>query len=187
MNKEVIQDCVRTILIDGLGLDIENNKDLKDTPARVARMYGELYLRYDNNDLDKYLKFFDAPGDETKDLVLVGPIKTYSNCSHHMVPFYGDVYIAYLPKDKILGLSKFPRIVQDMARQLTLQENLTHEIADYFKEKLDCDSIYVAFVNGHHMCVSSRGAKADMATTTMTQRGNINDSQKREFLAFINR
>jgi len=135
---------------------------LKETPARVIRMYGELLSGY-NDDPRKHFKLFDSNG--YHDLVTVSNIDFYSLCEHHMIPFFGKVHIGYIPNGKVLGLSKFARIVEVFARRLQTQENITHQIAEAIEEHMHPQGLAVV-IEAEHLCVSMRGIKKKGFVTT---------------------
>lgn len=142
----------------------ENTKrdGLKETPARVIRMYGELLSGYSENP-KKHFKLFDSNG--YHDLVTVSNIDFYSLCEHHMIPFFGKVHIGYIPNGKVLGLSKFARIVEVFTRRLQTQENITHQIAEAIEENMHPQGLAVV-VEAEHLCVSMRGIKKKGFVTT---------------------
>lgn len=152
-----------------MGLDIQEPNAI-DTPRRVVK-YFEEYTK-GLGDMDFQLKEF--PNTHKYDqYVVMRNIQYYSICSHHHVPFFGKVAIVYFPRNKILGLSKFPRIVKHFSRKPQLQENLTKEISDFIQEKLEPKGIYV-HITGRHLCVESRGIEAIEAETVTSEiLGNI--------------
>ena len=128
MDKQRIENAVREILL-AIGEDPER-EGLLETPARVARMYEEIFSGLDSNP-EQHLKIFDEP-QEHNELVLVRDIPLYSVCEHHLLPFVGKAHIAYIPdKGKIIGLSKFARIVDCFARRPQVQARMTAQIADF--------------------------------------------------------
>ncbi len=146
-------------LLGMLGEDPER-EGLKRTPERVARMYSELLSGYDT-DLSELVNGAvfesDYPG-----MVVVKDIEFYSLCEHHLLPFYGRVHVAYLPADKIIGLSKIPRLVEMYARRLQVQERMTQQIAETLNEVLHPRGVAV-LVEGAHMCSMMRGVKKEQA------------------------
>lgn len=152
-NREQIEQHIREILkLIGENPDREG---LRDTPARVARMYEEIFAGYDQ-DLKEVLGVtFDEQHEE---LVIVKDIVYYSQCEHHMAPFYGKVHIGYIPSGKVAGLSKFARLVDVISRRLQVQERMTSEIADTIMKVLKPQGAIVV-VEGEHMCMCSRGVK----------------------------
>jgi len=154
--KLAIEMAVRTIL-DNVGEDSERD-GLIGTPDRIARMYDEVLGGY-HVDPVKLVNgaLFDV---DYSEMVLVRDIEYFSMCEHHMLPFYGRAHVAYLPTDKVIGLSKIPRLVEMFARRLQVQERMTHQIADMLDEILAPRGIAVA-VEGQHMCSTMRGVKKE--------------------------
>lgn len=167
--EDLIEEAVRQILF-AVGEDPTRDGLLK-TPRRVARMYGELLDGYEK-DLETVLNgaLFDVPYGEGE-MIVVADIAYNSLCEHHMLPFVGKVHVAYIPRDKIVGLSKIPRIVDMFAHRLQVQERLTNEIADAVEQALDPLGVMVV-VEGQHMCGSLRGVKKhEMNMITSAKRG----------------
>ncbi|MGH9366599.1 MAG: GTP cyclohydrolase I FolE [Thermoanaerobaculia bacterium] len=172
-------------VIDLLGLDL-SDPNLAQTPERVARMYLEMFHGLSEGAEPK-VTFF--PNDEHYTaMVMEKDIPFYSLCSHHFVPFYGHAHLAYIPKDKIVGLSKLPRIVEFYARRPQLQERLTEQIAGFLAEKL-CPQGVMVVVEARHLCVEMRGVKKPGAlTVTSALRGIFyNKPVREEFLDLLNR
>ena len=173
-------------LLKAVGED-PNREGLKNTPDRVARMYGELLSGYAevpariiNNAL------FHVNYDE---MVLVRDIEFYSLCEHHMLPFVGRAHVAYIPNGKVIGLSKLPRIVDMYARRLQIQERMTREIADFINETLEPHGVAVV-VEAMHLCAMMRGVKkhdARMTTSAMLGSFRANIATRQEFLENISR
>lgn len=168
-NKEIIKNAVRDILIA-----VGENPDragLIETPQRVANMYEELFCGLDE-DPKQHLKMFDEKSND--EMVIVRDIPFSSMCEHHLLPFVGKAHIAYIPSDnKIIGLSKLARIVDNFAKKPQVQERLTHDIADFLNDNLSPHGVAV-IIEAEHMCMSIRGAKASGAITqTSALRGNM--------------
>jgi GTP cyclohydrolase I len=185
MDFESIRDAVIEI-IKGVGEDPER-EGLKNTPDRVSRMYAELLSGY-NADPEKIINgaLFQINYDE---MVLVRDIEFYSLCEHHMLPFLGRAHVAYLPKGKVIGLSKIPRIVEMYARRLQVQERMTRQIADLLQETLDPHGVAVV-VEAMHLCSMMRGVKkhdARMTTSAMHGAFRANLATRQEFLENISR
>ena len=186
-SRRAIEDAVRQILIH-VGEDPDRDGLLR-TPYRVAKMYGELLEGY-TQDLKTAVNgaLFDVEyGDD--DMIVVADIEYNSLCEHHMLPFVGKAHVAYIPRKKIVGLSKIPRIVDMFARRLQVQERMTHEIADALVEALDPVGVMVV-VEGQHMCGALRGVKkhgVNMITTA--RRGAFEHSRelRDEFYRLIGR
>ncbi|AVF05040.1 MULTISPECIES: GTP cyclohydrolase I FolE [Devosia] len=162
-SRDEAEAAVRT-LIAWAG-DDPNREGLLDTPARVAKAYGELFAGYDQNPGEVLSKTFKEVGGYD-DLVLVKGIPFYAHCEHHMVPFYGQAHIAYLPHDGVVGLSKLARLVEVFARRLQTQETMTAQIIDAINENLGPRGAAV-MLEAEHMCMTMRGVKAhDVSTVT---------------------
>ena len=175
--------AVRQILLD-IGED-PDRQGLQKTPYRVAKMYKELTRGY-HQDPHKIINEaeFDVPYDE---MVVVTNIDFYSLCEHHMLPFFGVAHVGYIPKGRVVGLSKIPRIVDMFARRLQVQENMTQEIANILQDHLNPDGVGVV-IEGYHMCMMMRGVEKDKAKMiTSTLLGSFKNDQKTrtEFLEFI--
>jgi len=163
--NEQIKIAVRSIL-ESVGEDPERD-GLKNTPLRVARMYDELLQGY-HADPDTLINgaLFEVAYDE---MVVVKDIEYYSLCEHHMLPFYGVAHVAYIPRGKVLGLSKIPRVVDMFARRLQVQERMTRQIADFLDQVLHPRGVAVV-VEGAHLCSMMRGvrkANARMVTSAV--------------------
>jgi GTP cyclohydrolase I len=181
----MISAAVTDILLS-IGEDPERQGLLK-TPDRVARMYDELTAGY-HTDPVKLVNgaLFDV---DYSEMVLVNDIEFYSLCEHHMLPFFGRAYVAYIPNGKVIGLSKIPRIVEMFARRLQVQERMTAEIAQFLQETLNPRGVAV-LVEGSHMCAMMRGVKksqASMSTTTMLGAFKDDPVLRSEFLAQVSR
>ena len=185
MDKERIENAVREILI-AIGED-PNRAGLKETPRRVANMYEEMFAGL-SQDPKQHLKLFDEKSND--EMVIVRDIPFSSMCEHHLLPFVGKAHIAYIPSNnKIIGLSKLARIVDNFAKRPQVQERLTHDIADFLDESLSPKGVAV-IIEAEHMCMSIRGAKASGSKTqTSALRGIIrSDARTRaEALALLNK
>lgn len=164
-SHDAIEDAVRTILVH-VGED-PNRDGLLKTPHRVAKMYDELLEGY-NQDVETILNgaMFEVEYGDSE-MVMVAEIEYNSLCEHHMLPFVGKTHVAYIPRDKVVGLSKIPRIVDMFAHRLQIQERMTNEIADALEQALDPLGVMVV-QEGNHMCGSLRGVKkhgVNMVTT----------------------
>jgi len=148
-----IEKAVREIL-SAIGEDL-NRDGLKDTPARVARMYGELLAGMHDDPNTHISRVFNENYDE---IVLLRDIPFYSICEHHLMPFIGSAHVAYLPAGKILGVSKLARIVDCFARRLQTQERLTYQIADCLMSNLKPLGVAVV-LEAAHSCMTIRGIK----------------------------
>ncbi|GAB4525333.1 MAG: GTP cyclohydrolase I FolE [Anaerolineae bacterium] len=185
VDKPMIE-AATTDILRAVGEDI-NRQGLKDTPRRVAKAYDELLSGY-RVDPAKLINnaIFDV---EYDDMVIVRDIEFYSLCEHHMLPFLGKAHVAYIPNQKVIGLSKIPRIVDMFARRLQVQERLTRQIADFIQEVLEPKGVAVV-MEGVHMCSLMRGVKkheSSMTTSTMIGIFRDSDITRREFMAHLDR
>lgn len=170
-------------LFELLGEDAQRD-GLQETPFRFVKALAEHTVGYREDPKLHLEKTFDV---DHQDLVLVKDIPFNSLCEHHLAPFVGKVHIAYIPSDKITGLSKFGRVVEGYAKRLQVQERLTQEIADAIQEVLNPQAVAV-IVEAEHTCMSGRGIKKHGATTvTSTMRGLFkeNASARAELLQLI--
>lgn len=185
MNQESIQQAVEQML-KAFGEDPQR-EGLRRTPERVARMYEELLEGYRQ---DPFELVNDALFDiEYESMVIVRDIEFYSLCEHHMLPFIGRAHVAYLPRGRVIGLSKIPRIVDMFARRLQIQERMTRQIGEFIAELLHPYGVAVV-VEGLHLCATMRGVKkhdARMTTSTMIGAFLNNLATREEFLNNISR
>jgi GTP cyclohydrolase I len=173
------------------GIMRELNLDLADpnyveTPARVAKMYLEMFHGLREGAEPKVTTF---PNDgDYHHMVIEKEIPFYSMCAHHFVPFYGHAHIAYIPGETIVGLSKLPRILEFYAKRPQLQERLTEQVAEFLWGRLAPQGVMVV-IEARHLCVEMRGVKKSGAlTTTSALRGCFADRKVREeFLALLSR
>ncbi|MBI1277279.1 MAG: GTP cyclohydrolase I FolE [Anaerolineaceae bacterium] len=175
-----------TEILTAVGED-PNREGLLNTPRRVAKMYSELLSGY-RTDPIKLINnaIFDV---EYDDMVIVKDIEFSSLCEHHMLPFIGHAHVAYIPRGKVIGLSKIPRIVDMFASRLQVQERMTRQIANFINEVLDPIGVAVV-VDGKHMCSMMRGVKkhdSSMTTSTMIGAFRSNQSTRNEFMAHLGR
>jgi GTP cyclohydrolase IA len=172
-------------ILEILGLDV-SDPNLVETPDRVAKMYLEMFAGLAEG-AEPNIKFF--PNDEHYTaMVIEKDIPFYSLCSHHFVPFYGHAHMAYIPNEKIAGLSKMPRILEFYAHRPQLQERLTEQVAAFLAEKLSPQGVMVV-IEARHLCVEMRGVKKPGAlTVTSAIRGSFYKRPVREeFLDLLNR
>jgi GTP cyclohydrolase IA len=175
---------VRGILTE-LGLDLQD-PNLRETDRRVARMYGEMFSGLREGAEPAVTTF---PNDEHYSaMVMEKQIPFYSMCAHHLVPFYGHAHIAYIPGDRILGLSKFARILEFYAKRPQLQERLTEQVVGYLEAHLRPQGAMVV-IEARHLCVEMRGVKKPGAlTVTSAIRGIFHERpQREEFLDLLRR
>ncbi|GAA4361521.1 GTP cyclohydrolase I FolE [Angustibacter luteus] len=164
--------AVRELLLS-IGED-PDREGLKDTPARVARSFSEIYAGMDQRAEDVLTTTFNIGHDE---LVLVRDIDVYSMCEHHLVPFHGQAHVGYIPaKDgRVTGLSKLARLVDVYARRPQIQERLTSQIADALVEHLEPRGVLVV-IECEHLCMAMRGVRRpDTRTITSAVRGQLRD------------
>lgn len=183
VDKPRIERAVREILI-AIGED-PDRASLVDTPARVARMYAELFSGLHTDPARHLKRVFEETYDE---LVLVRDISFNSVCEHHLLPFMGVAHVGYLPKGKIAGLSKLARVVDEVSRKPQVQERMTHQIADLFASELDAKGVIVV-LEATHTCMTIRGVrKPGSLTVTSAVRGlfKSNQSSRAEAMALIN-
>jgi len=183
-NREQIEFHVREIL-KLIGEDVER-EGLLETPARVTRMYEEVFAGYEVDPRDVLGVTFDERHEE---LVIVKDIVYYSQCEHHMAPFFGKAHIGYIPSGKIAGLSKLARLVEAVSRRLQVQERITSQIADILEEVLQPHGVMVV-VEGEHLCMCARGVKKPGSkTVTSAVRGQFRQSSalRSEFLELLKR
>ena len=173
MDQEKLKQAV-SLLLEAIGEDKER-EGLKDTPDRIARMYEEIFEGYDKDPKEILSKVFTADNSE---MVIEKDITFYSMCEHHMMPFYGKAHIAYIPGEKVVGISKLARTVEVFARRLQIQERMTGQIADAIMESLGAKGAMVV-LEAEHMCMTMRGVKKPGSkTVTVASRGAFSDSEE---------
>nr|BAL52746.1 GTP cyclohydrolase I [uncultured Chloroflexota bacterium] len=182
---QAIESAVEQIL-RAVGEDPQR-EGLRNTPRRVARAYAELLSGY-STDVEAMINgaIFNISYDE---VVIVRDIEFHSLCEHHMLPFIGRAHVAYLPRGKVIGLSKIPRIVDMFAHRLQVQERMTRQIADFLQELLQPRGVAVV-VEALHLCSMIRGVKkhdARMVTSAMYGAFRTNSATRQEFLDNISR
>jgi len=176
MDKERVKKLVRELIIE-LGED-PTREGLRETPGRIANMYGEIFGGYES-DSELSVQF-----SEDSDAVVARDIQFYSMCEHHMLPFFGKIHIAYSPNGRVFGISKLVRLVEKHAKRLQIQERLTKSIAD---------ELYGQGVKGvavmadaEHLCMRMRGVRNDARMTTSAFRGIYESKEEKEsILAMI--
>ncbi|RPI32838.1 MAG: GTP cyclohydrolase I FolE [Chloroflexota bacterium] len=185
IDQASIQLAVEQMLL-AFGED-PNREGLMRTPERVARMYGELLAGYRTDPVAMINDAcFEVDYDE---MVVVRDIEFYSLCEHHMLPFLGRAHVAYMPKGRVIGLSKIPRIVDMYARRLQVQERMTRQIADFINGLLEPMGVAVV-IEALHLCSMMRGVKkhdARMTTSAMLGAFRNNLATRQEFLDNISR
>ncbi len=171
-------------IISSLGEDLERD-GLRDTPKRAAKAMKFLTRGYQQS-VDEVVNgaIFESDTDE---MVIVKEIELYSMCEHHMLPFIGKCHVAYLPKGKVIGLSKIARIVDMYARRLQIQENLTKQIAETINEVTNGSGVGVV-IEAKHLCMMMRGVEKQnsvMTTSVMLGRFREDINTRNEFLNLI--
>lgn len=177
-----VDDATR-LLLEALGENPER-EGLRETPQRVARAYAEIFSGLQEDPKRHLEKTFQVGSNA---MVMVKDIPFDSMCEHHLLPFRGNVHVAYLPKEgRVTGLSKLARCVDGYARRPQVQERLTAQIADALAEVLDATGVAV-IVEAEHLCMTMRGVKKRGSVTVTTLfRGGLDDSDRRaEILALI--
>jgi GTP cyclohydrolase IA len=177
-----IEAAVREILL-AVGED-PDREGLQETPARIARMYAELFSGLHANPQQLLSKTFTQKYDE---MVLERDIEFASTCEHHLLPFFGKAHIAYLPAGKIVGLSKLARVVEVLAHRPQVQERMTEELADLLMEELEPRGVGV-ILEASHTCMTIRGVRKPSSTcTTSAMRGvfRANQATRNELMALI--
>ncbi len=183
MHLEQIQSHYAAI-IEGLGEDLQREGLIK-TPERAAKSIAYLCRGYGQN-LQSVLNDAVFPSNND-DMVIVKDIELYSLCEHHMLPFIGRAHVAYLPRGKVIGLSKIARIVDMYARRLQIQENLTVQIADAICEVIQPAGVAVT-IEAEHLCMKMRGVEKQNSTMkTSVMLGTFRESQatRMEYLQLI--
>ncbi|MBM4191966.1 MAG: GTP cyclohydrolase I FolE [Gammaproteobacteria bacterium] len=184
-SKKEIEIVRRLLAFIGEDPDREG---LLETPERFLKAWEE-YTRGYRERPEDILKSFEDGAQSVDEMVIVRDIPVYSLCEHHLAPFFGKVYVGYVPDQRILGLSKISRLVEIFARRLQVQERLTNQIADALDTHLQPLGVAVV-IECRHMCVESRGVRhTGTATVTSALRGSIktNADTRREFLSLIGR
>lgn len=185
MDKTKIMQGIE-LFLEGLGIeDWEADQHLKETPERAARGFMEVFKGYEENPRELLSKFFEEK--QYDQMLTIGPITTWSMCSHHMLPFSMKVYVGYIPNGKIVGISKFVRVVRAISARLQVQERITEEIADVVNEVLEPLGCIVLIKDSKHMCMTMRGVKdVNASVSTSAIRGNFQENKvKQEFFDMI--
>lgn len=177
IDKEKVKQAVRMIL-EAIGED-PDREGLRETPQRVADMLEEILGGYDAE--EEYTWFT-----ESSDLVVVSGIRFFSLCEHHLLPFFGVAHVAYLPRGKVIGLSKIVKIVQKYSRRLQIQERMTKQIADEVIKATGSSDVMVV-TEAIHLCMTMRGVRSPSPTVVAAIRGAFisKDSLKEEVYNII--
>lgn len=188
--SEVLENVTASALYRQLLLEVSEDPSrdgLKRTPERAAKALAELTKGYamDVNDVLNGA-LFDVCYDE---MVIVRDIEMFSLCEHHLLPFFGKVHVAYIPKNKVIGLSKVARVVEMFARRLQVQERLTKQIADTIQEAIEPAGVGVV-IEARHLCMMMRGIEkqhSSAVTSAMVGAFRDNLQTREEFLSLIKR
>lgn len=176
---------VREILI-AIGEDI-NREGLWDTPSRVANMYSEIFGGYSVNPVEILKRSF-TESDDYGQLVMVRNIAFFSHCEHHMVPFFGMAHVGYIPSEgRVIGISKFARLVECFAQRLQIQERMTMQIANTIEEVASPMGVMVV-IEAEHLCMKMRGVKNPCADTVTSAAKGVfltEPEARAEFLALM--
>jgi GTP cyclohydrolase I len=172
-NKDPLEAIARQLLVE-IGED-PDREGLQDTPARYARWWRE-FTQYEPGSVDT---LFETTASGS--LVAVSGINVWSLCEHHLLPFSCRITIGYLPREKMLGLSKFARVAHQQAHKLQSQEQLSHQIADEIERLTGSPDVGIVG-RGEHLCMAMRGIRTPAAMTTAVWRGALQDSALRNEL-----
>jgi GTP cyclohydrolase I len=180
-----VEEAVRKILTE-IGED-PDRQGLLGTPERVHRMYTELTAGY-HVDPERLINnaVFDV---DYSEMVVVKDVPFYSLCEHHLLPFFGTAAVAYIPRGRVIGLSKIPRVVEMYARRLQVQERLTQQIADFLQERLNPQGVGVV-IEATHLCAVMRGVRKPgtvMTTSAVLGLFRSRDRTRAEFFAHLDR
>jgi GTP cyclohydrolase I len=183
-SREEAEDAIRTLL-SWTG-DDPSREGLLDTPKRVARAFEEWFEGYNLDPQDILARTFEEV-EGYDEMVVLRDIRVASHCEHHMAPIIGVAHVAYLPHQRVVGISKLARIVQVYARRLQIQEKMTAQIADTINDVLTPLGVAVV-IEAQHQCMTTRGINrpgVSMVTSRMTGAFRTNPSTRREFLSMI--
>ena len=182
VDTQRIREAVREIII-AVGEDPER-EGLRDTPRRVAEMYAEVFSGLREDPADVLRVGFEEGHQE---MVIVKDIPFYSMCEHHFLPFHGVAHVGYIPKGRVVGLSKLARAVEILARRPQLQERLSSQLADVIMETVKPQGVAVV-IEAHHLCITMRGIrKPGSLTVTSAMRGifQSGSATRAEFMSLI--
>ncbi|MFQ5472294.1 MAG: GTP cyclohydrolase I FolE [Dehalococcoidia bacterium] len=182
VDRERIQQAVHEI-ITGIGENPER-EGLRETPRRIAEMYGELFSGIGCDPGDVLLKSFE---ESHKEMVVLKDVPFYSLCEHHFLPFHGRAHVGYVPDGRVVGVSKLARAIDIAARRPQLQERLTSQIADAIMDSLSPDGVAVV-IEAEHLCMTMRGVqKPGAVMITSATRGGFRrrGATRSEFLALV--
>lgn len=183
-SREEAEDAVRTLL--RWAGDDPYREGLRGTPDRVVRSYGEFFAGYHQDPAEVLRRTFEET-DGYDEIVLLRDIRIESYCEHHMVPIVGVAHIAYLPRKRVVGISKLARVAEIFAKRLQIQEKLTSQIANTIQEELDPLGVAVV-IDANHQCMSTRGIHktgVSMVTSRMLGAFREDPGTRREFFSMI--
>lgn len=183
--KDNIQKII-TELLKSIGED-PSRPGIVETPKRIEKMYHEIFSSINQEEFADFKLFENDAIGENQDII-VTDIPFYSMCEHHMLPFFGVAHVAYVPNDKIIGLSKIPRLVDFVSKKLTLQEKVTHDIALQLNKILHPKGVAVQ-TEARHMCIEMRGIKKTNSITKVKYYDGIyreDDRMLNNFISTIN-
>jgi GTP cyclohydrolase I len=184
MNQHEAPGCAEDLLVRHAGLDVASEHG-KETPKRFLAMLGDLTAHTDcDASCIKWKTFPDA----VDEMIIVKKIPFQSVCNHHVIPFVGHAWIGYIPKDRVVGLSKFARVVEHFSRRLQVQERLTQQVHNYLH--LNLHSLgFMVVMEAEHLCMTIRGAQAPGVTTRTVKTSGVfadhSRTAKMEFLEGI--
>ncbi|MBN1484181.1 MAG: GTP cyclohydrolase I FolE [Chloroflexia bacterium] len=182
VDKARIEAAVRDI-IEAIGED-PSREGLLGTPRRIAEMYEEIFRGVDQDPRELLQVGFE---EEHREMVILRDIPFYSMCEHHFLPFYGMAHVGYIPKGRVVGISKIARVVETLARRPQLQERLTSDIADIINQVLQPSGVGVV-LEATHLCMTMRGVKksGSLVITSANRGGFLNNAATREeFISLI--
>lgn len=182
VDQELIERAVQEI-IAGIG-ENPDREGLRETPRRIAEMYGELFSGINCDPKDVLAKSFE---ESHKEMVVLKDVPFYSLCEHHFLPFHGRAHVGYVPEGRVVGVSKLARVIDIVARRPQLQERLTSQIADAIMEGLSPDGVAVV-IEAEHLCMTMRGVQkpgAVMITSAMRGGFRRRGVTRSEFLALV--
>ena len=177
--SETAAEKAVTTLLRFIGEDPQRD-GLADTPARVVKAWREMTAGYEEDPAEILSRTFDETSDE---MIILRGISFYSTCEHHLLPFYGEAQVGYLP-GRVVGISKLARLVNCFARRLQIQERMTRQIAEAIEQHLDAKGVGVV-LRAHHLCMGCRGVKqeqTEMVTSSMLGKLRNDASTRAEFL-----
>jgi GTP cyclohydrolase IA len=183
-SRDEAEEAIRTLL--RWAGDDPGREGLRETPSRVARAYEDWFSGYKEDPEEYLLRTFEEV-DGYDDMVVLKDIRFESHCEHHMAPIIGRVHVGYLPRNKVVGISKLARVVETFARRLQVQEKMNAQIANCIQHVLDPKGVAVV-IEAAHQCMTTRGVHkpgVTMVTSTMHGEFRKNPLTRREFLSVI--